>query len=326
MGSIVTSALNIFASFLWATGTAFARSLSKSLSNSKTRLPAKVISVGNIQVGGAGKTPLVAYLAGQAHERGKQVCILTRGYGAQWEKTGGVIAPQESGLNPADCGDEALLLHELAPHAWIGVGADRARQFHAVADAIKAQGLAQVDLVILDDGFQNHRLAKDLEIVALTSARWGQKIFRDFRIALKQAHLLVWTKGDERPHDLAKWGKPLVRVQMKLEPPYFASRFLLITGLADGAQARKSMEQAGYRIEKHLTFPDHARYASIVTQTIIDDARSLGLKLLMTGKDWVKWRPLVGEDLKGSMIEVVEPQLRLDPNDEKIWNQVIWES
>ncbi|MFL5812743.1 MAG: tetraacyldisaccharide 4'-kinase [Bdellovibrionia bacterium] len=322
MGSLVTSALNSFASLLWATGTACARSLSKS----KTRLPAKVISIGNIQVGGAGKTPLVAYLAGQAHERGKQVCILTRGYGAQWEKAGGVITPQESDLNPADCGDEALLLHELAPYAWIGVGADRARQFHAVADAIRAQGLPQIDLVILDDGFQNHRLEKDLDIVALTSAHWGQKIFRDFRSALKKAHLLVWTKGDECPRALAKWGRPFVRVHMKLDPPFFASRFLLITGLADGAQARRSMEQAGYRIEKHLTFPDHARYASIVTQTIIDDARTLGLKLLMTGKDWVKWRTLVGEQLKGSMIEVVEPQLRLDPEDEKIWNQVIWES
>jgi tetraacyldisaccharide 4'-kinase len=322
MGSVVSAALNIFASFLWATGTACARFFSKP----KTRLPAKVISIGNIQVGGAGKTPLVAFLAGQAHERGKQVCILTRGYGARWEKTGGMISPHESGLSPTDCGDEALLLHELAPHAWIGVGADRARQFQAVVDAVQAQGRARIDLVVLDDGFQNHRLEKDLDIVALTSAHWGQKIFRDFRSALKRAHLLVWTKGDERPRGLANLGKPLVRVQMQLDPPVFASRFLLITGLADGAQARKSMELAGYRIEKHLTFPDHARYASIVTQTILDDARAQGLKLLMTGKDWVKWRALVGENLKGSVIEVVEPQLRLDPEGEKIWNQVIWES
>lgn len=319
MGSIIIRALNVFASFLWALATACARRLSKS----KVSLPAKVISIGNIQVGGAGKTPMVAFLARQAHERGKQVCILSRGYGARWEKTGGVISPQENALSPEDCGDEVALLHELAPYAWIGIGANRAQQFEAVARAVKEQGLLEIDLVILDDGFQNHRLKKDVDIVALTSARWGEKIFRDFRGALRSASLLAWTKGDERPKD---FGRPLVRVQMEIERPFFASRFLLITGLADGAQARKSMEQAGYQIEKHLTFPDHARYASVVTQTIIEDARAQGLKILMTGKDWVKWRTIVGEGLKGSVIEVVEPQLRLDLSDEKIWNQVIWES
>jgi tetraacyldisaccharide 4'-kinase len=319
MGSIVIRALNFTASLLWATGTACARSFSKS----KIKLPAKVISVGNIQVGGAGKTPLVAFLAKQAHERGKQVCILSRGYGSRWEKVGGVISPQESALDPADCGDEAALLHELAPHAWIGIGADRARQFEAVAQMIRSQGLPQIDLVILDDGFQNHRLKKDLDLVALTSARWGEKVFRDFRSALKSADLLIWTKGEARPKD---FGMPLVRVRMDLDRPVFASRFLLITGLADGSQARQSIEQAGYQVVKHLTFPDHARYASVVTQAILNDARSQGLKLLMTGKDWVKWRTIVGEGLKGSLIEVVEPQLRLDPSDEKIWNQVIWES
>jgi len=323
MGSILIKpfwrAMNFLASLLWATGTALARRFAKE----RKRLSARVISVGNIQVGGAGKTPLVAYLSRQAQERGLRVCILTRGYGARWEKQGGIIAPDESSLDPADCGDEALLLHELAPGAWIGVGADRARQFEAVKNAAQNLGSPKIDLVILDDGFQNHRLYKDLDIVALTSARWGQKIFRDFRCAMKKADLLVWTKGEKRPAD---FGRPLARVQM--EPPRASSqdRFLLVTGLADGAQARQSIERAGYRIEKHFSFPDHARYAPAVVDSIIEEAKSKGLKLIMTGKDWVKWRPMVRENLRGSLIEVLEPSLKLDLSDEKIWNQVIWES
>ncbi len=319
MGSIAFYPLNCVASFFWAVATASARRFSKS----RKRLPARVVSIGNIQVGGAGKTPLVAFLARQAHARGLQVCILSRGYGAEWETRGGVIAPGDGVLDAAECGDEALLLHELAPHAWIGIGADRARQFGSVSAAVQSQGQPKIDLVILDDGFQNHRLQKDLEIVALTSARWGQKIFRDFRGALKSASLLVWTKGEDRPQD---YGRPMVRVLMDLPRSQFSESFLLITGLADGDHARRAAEQAGYRIAKHFRFPDHARYAPAVIDSMIQEARSQRLKIAMTGKDWVKWRPFVNGPLKESMFEILEPELRLDPSDEKIWNRVIWES
>jgi tetraacyldisaccharide 4'-kinase len=314
MGSIFIGTLNILASFLWSSGTMLARRFSKN----RIRLPARVISVGNIQVGGAGKTPLVAYLARQAKDRGLTVCILCRGYGARWETQGGVIAPGLSSPDARECGDEASLLHELAPDAWIGVGADRARQFDEVLKLV-----SRIDLVLLDDGFQNHRLEKDLDIVALTSARWGQKIFRDFRGALRRAHLLVWTKGEVRPRDFRR---PFVRVKMELPQAPSSSRYLLVTGLADGAHARQSIERAGYVIEKHLTFPDHARYAEVVVDSIVQEARSRGLKIAMTGKDWVKWRSFVPAPLNGSLIEVLEPKLQLDPSDEKIWNQVIWES
>lgn len=324
MGSVAFHPLNVVASVLWATGTACARKFS----GERKRLSARVISVGNIQVGGAGKTPLVAYLARQAHDRGLSVCILTRGYGAKWESQGGVIEPEQRSpeknlIDASECGDEALLLHELAPHAWIAVGADRAKQFEVAAEALRAQGNRKFDLVILDDGFQNHRLHKDLDLVALTSARWGQKIFRDFRSALKSADLLVWTKGESKPADC---GRPMVRVRMEIPKTQSQDRYFLVTGLADGGYARKSAESAGYKIEKHLTFPDHARYAPAVVDSILEEVRGQGLKLAMTGKDWVKWRAHVNDRLKDTLIEVLEPAVQLDLVDEKIWNQVIWES
>jgi tetraacyldisaccharide-1-P 4'-kinase len=113
---------------------------------------------------------------------------------------------------------------------------------------------------------------------------------------------------------------------MEISKTETSGKYLLVTGLADGGHARNSAERAGYQIEKHLTFPDHARYAPAVMESILEEAKAQGLRIAMTGKDWVKWRPYVDSRLKGSMIEVLEPTVQLDQNDEKIWNQVIWES
>jgi tetraacyldisaccharide-1-P 4'-kinase len=166
-------------------------------------------------------------------------------------------------------------------------------------------------------------LEKDLDIVALTSARWGQKIFRDFRSALKLANLLVWTKGDERPKS---FGRPMVKMRIELPSAQEdGAKYLLVTGLADGNQARLAMEKAGYLIQRHLTFPDHARYALAVMDSILEDVKRQGLKLALTGKDWVKWRSYIVEKGLESMVRVLEPELRLDPHDEKIWSQVLWE-
>jgi tetraacyldisaccharide 4'-kinase len=126
----VSAPLNFLASLLWSIGSWFARGTAK-----RVVLSARVISVGNIQVGGAGKTPLVAHLARQGIKRGLKVCILCRGYGGAWEADGGVLPPQDSRAARPDgqnCGDEAALLHDLVPQAWIGVGADRAASFNEV--------------------------------------------------------------------------------------------------------------------------------------------------------------------------------------------------
>jgi tetraacyldisaccharide 4'-kinase len=317
MGSIFNRAMNIVVSFIWA----LASKLARKLSRSRVRLPVRVVSVGNLQVGGAGKTPLVAFLSRQAIQRGKRVCILTRGYGSEWEFSGGVVFP---GNDPADadqCGDEAALLHDLVPEAWIGVGADRSRQFADIQKLCAERGVGSIDLVVLDDGFQHHRLFKDLEVVALTSSRWGERLFRDFQCALKGAHLVAWTKGDRRPDPK---GRPMVRFRMEIPNVESQQAHLLVTGLADGNYAKGSAERAGYRIAKHLRFRDHARYAPAVTQAIFEEARTDGLKLMMTGKDWVKWRQVMSISQKSVPIEVIEPAVQLDASDEKIWNQVIW--
>lgn len=303
---------NSLASLIWSSLSALARACARPRS-----LGVRTIAVGNIQAGGAGKTPLVARIAREAGEKGLTVCILCRGYGGSWEARGGggVIAPGEAVPETELCGDEAALLHELAPRAWIGIGADRCAQLGRVR-ARTPDG--KIDLVILDDGFQHHRIRRDLDIVALTSARPGERLFRDFPWMVRRAALLVWTKGERRPRS---FGAPMIRARFRVPKPDFASSICLVTGLADGEAARKAALEAGYRVERHIPFPDHARYAETDVRSIFEEARARGLKVATTGKDWVKWREM---GIPGDSVLVLEPQIELEEQDREIWERVLW--
>lgn len=313
----MTGSLNWIASAVWSTLSALARRMTRR----RTRLGPRVVSVGNIQVGGAGKTPLVAKIAREAAQRGLSVCILCRGYGSSWERRGGVLAPLEATPPAAVCGDEALLLHELAPGAWIGIGAERAAQFARV----QARAGTPFDLVILDDGFQSHRLARDLDIVAITSACRTERVFRDWPGALRAAQLLVWTKGERMPAARSAAPRvPLARVRFTLREAVTSRPVCLVTGLADGEFARQSAEVAGYRVARHFSFPDHARYADEVMRPLVEGLRRQGLQLAVTGKDWVKLRELEAFGAADPAVLVLEPELVMDPEDGRLWNRVLW--
>ncbi len=306
------------ASAIWSSLTAMMRILIGIGILRPARLPGKVISVGNIQAGGAGKTPLVAQIAREARERGLSTCILCRGYGGAWEDRGGLIRPGDAESDPALCGDEAALLHDLAPDAYIGVGADRVAQYEK---ARKALG-RPFDVVLLDDGFQHWRIRKDLELVALTSARRTQMFHRDWGGALKFADLVIWTKGETRP---GASGRPMVKARYSFDHRARAERegstpLWLVTGLADGKSARGSLECAGVKVDRHIPFPDHARYAEGMVAGILESAKRAGAIVLITGKDWVKWRKL---GVAPDQVKVLEPQVVFEEGRD-LWLRVLW--
>lgn len=304
------SALTWSASAVWSFLSATARNLSDAGVLKSAKLDARVISVGNIQAGGAGKTPLVARIAREAVERGLRVCILCRGYQGEWEVSGGVILPG-AGVTANICGDEAALLHELVPEAWIGVGADRVKQYER---AKKEAGVA-FDLVILDDGFQHWKIRKDLEVVAVTSAKRTELLHRDWPRALSRADLVVWTKGDtENGHGSR------VRVQYELPPPLFSGPVWLVTGLAHDKAALKTIREAGYSVQRHVSFPDHARYSQPVVEELLESARRNGCQIVLTGKDWVKWKEL---GVSRAQVQVLEPELKFLEGRE-LWDRKLW--
>lgn len=306
--------LTLAGSTLWSTASRWARKRVRSGRVKLEKLDARVVSVGNLQVGGGGKTPLVALIAREAHERGMNACILSRGYGSASERAFGAILPGGPPPNPEQMGDEAVLLHDLAPHAAIGVGSQRVAAYR---HALEKAG-APFDLVILDDGFQNLQIEKDLDIVALTSARRDEVLYRDWPEEVAHADLVVWTKGEVRPDSM---GKPLVRVVYELPPYQAAERKLwLVTGLADGQSVFALGKKLGYPLERHFVFPDHARYTPWVVEQILSDASKAGAKVALTGKDWVKWRSC---GVSEAQVLVLEPELKFEEGRD-LWLAALW--
>lgn len=313
---MLTNVMNFWVSLVWATGMKFLRALAERGWLQRVFLPTRVVSVGNLQVGGAGKTPLVMKIAREAIQRGKVVCILTRGHGRQGE--GGVIAPGETPVDPVQFGDEPALIHERLPQVWLGVGSNRIQAY----EWVKAGLGRDPDCVILDDGFQQYRLHRDVDILAITSARWGQKIFREFYSAARNARLLVWTKGEHPPHWVTRWNSgSVVRMQVKLQAPdSLAQKFWLVCGVADPQEVRERVQAAGYAVIRQIIFPDHARYAKPWVENLLAQVEREGVRILLTGKDAVKWKALGFSDRSWV---TVEPEFEMIEGEAQ-WDSVLW--
>jgi tetraacyldisaccharide 4'-kinase len=283
-------------STLWSSGSWVTHALSSSGMLHSEKLDSFVVSVGNLQAGGSGKTPLVAKIAREALEKGKSVCILSRGYQARWEKTGGIVPAGQSRLDPKIVGDEVALLHDLVPDAWIAIGRDRAEQF---GKAVKMRGHS-FDFTLLDDGFQHWKIKKDREILTVTSRTREEVFFRDFESQGRRADLLVWTKGEKKPEILNHSRTASIKVSYRLTLPKAVDSYWLVSAIADPQFFREALEGQGAKIKNELRFSDHEFFTAKTVARIEKDALQDNAKIVMTGKDWVKWRSLSdGKDVVG---------------------------
>ena len=272
-------------SALWSSGSWLMRKAVSSGILHAEKLDARVISVGNLQAGGTGKTPVVARIANEACERGLKTCILSRGYSSEWEIHGGVIEPGTQPVDPFLTGDEPALLQRLVPGAWIAVGANRVRQFKV---AEKHLG-SKFDLVILDDGFQHWKIAKDLEILVMTSSKPGEKFFRDWPTQVNACDLVVWTKGDSQPRID---GKPCVHVRYRVGGSSQGKPIWIVCGVGDPLSVAKTAKFSGFQVGRQIALADHAEFNRHDIDRWLREAAAAGCRIAVTGKDWVKWRAL----------------------------------
>jgi tetraacyldisaccharide 4'-kinase len=162
------------------------------------RLNRPVVSIGNLTVGGTGKTPLVAYVAEMLSRRGLKPAILTRGYKRQSRENLIVVEPaRERSPDPREIGDEPALLARKLPQIPIVVGAGRFRAGCA------AESRFNVDVHILDDGFQHWGLARDVDIVVWDvtqdfsdAALLPAGSLREPLTALARAHIVVLSRAE----------------------------------------------------------------------------------------------------------------------------------
>ena len=267
------------------------------------RLPVPVISVGNITLGGTGKTPMVVLLASYLMKRGKRVAVLSRGYGST---ANGEIRIVSDGsavlLSPEEAGDEPYLLARKVPGLMVVIGADRYRAgLHALKEL-------KPDLFILDDGFQHIGLRRDLDILLLDAARplanghtLPAGFLREAPSAGERADLVVYTRcagtsPDLFPHKPTVWTSHTLGGMMPLEggeptglEALKGARVTAFSGIADPGAFFDLLESSGVRLTATLSFADHARYGEDEIAAICRlKVASRSTLLITTEKDAVK--------------------------------------
>jgi tetraacyldisaccharide 4'-kinase len=179
------------------------------------KLPCRVISIGNICVGGTGKTPMTLFTANLLKDMGYKVCVLSRGYKGKSEKKGGIVSDGENILLDApEAGDEPFMMAGLLKNIPVIVGQDRFRV------GLKAVKHFAPDVVLLDDGFQHRKLFRDLDLVLL-----------DYRKPLGNRWLLPRGRLREAPEGLAR-SDGLIFTRSGNETPEERKNHLLREGLA----------------------------------------------------------------------------------------------
>jgi tetraacyldisaccharide 4'-kinase len=267
-----------------------------------------VISVGNITVGGTGKTPCVASLVPilrdmlQRQRKPGVPAILSRGYGRQ-TKFMRIIEPKtDEDLNWQEVGDEPLLLHQLLPKIPIIVNRNRVAGARAAIEKFKSP------VLLMDDGFQHRALKKDLEIVLLDAHKpLGNGYLlpagpmREPVSALRRADVLV-SVGSQITDAVAeladRFGKPLIEASLKIgKPVRFSARktdtppekVVLLSGIARPERFHRTAMESGFRVLDHCLFRDHYPFSQSDISNVSSLARELEAEAIVTtAKDAVR--------------------------------------
>lgn len=260
----------------------------------KVRPGVPVICVGNLTAGGTGKTPVVSALLEHFASRGVAAHALSRGYGGRLE---GPVRVDLHIHTAAEVGDEPLLLAGFGP-AW--VSRDRA----AGAEAAAANG---AEVIILDDGFQNPDVAKDLSLLVVDAeAGFGNgrvipagPLREPVAAGLKRADLVL-LMGPEaaRRRVLEQWPvlreKPLAEGSLQPLPtgmPWQGLRCLAFAGIGRPEKFFASLRGTGAEVVETRSFPDHAAYSRAIVERLLREAAQLNAQPVTTEKDAVRLPP-----------------------------------
>lgn len=283
----------------------------------QTKLKARVISVGNITVGGTGKTPLVIYLAEKLRAQGEKVAILTRGYKRKKKEMVDLTQITRHEVDWRDTGDEPYLLAHRLSDVPIIVAKDRSSSGNYAVEKHGAR------LLILDDGFQHLRLFRDTDIVVIDSVNpFGNgKLLpagplREPLINLKRADVFILTKTDQASNKeeliaiLRRYNHkaPIVESVYQVRSieklpdgsPVQAGevqskKALAFSGIGNPLSFENTLKQLGLRILRHRKFSDHFAYRNKDILELSREAESLGVDLIITTeKDSVRI-PLINE-------------------------------
>jgi tetraacyldisaccharide 4'-kinase len=280
----------------------------------KTRqLPCKVISVGNISVGGAGKTPLVAALAKELRERGLRAAILSRGYKGAREQTGGIVSDgHRRYLTPAEAGDEPSMLANQLPDVPVLVGKKR------YAMGVMACEQFSLDVVILDDGFQHLGVKREVDVVLIDARRgfgnghlFPRGPLREPLAGLRRASLILLSKAEasgsreEIKKQLRRYTPSIPVYHSHYKAVFLRSvsgalltpdalrgkRLIAFAGIADPEYFFLLVERLGADVVKTISLPDHYDYGRDDIAMLRAHGKTVDA-FVTTEKDFVKLEQL----------------------------------
>ena len=295
------------------------------------RLPCPVISVGNITVGGTGKTPLVITLAKGLTDRGIPVAVLSRGYKGKGSSGPLVSDGKTLLLSPEESGDEPFQMAQALKGIPVLIGKHRFANGQLALQQFNIQG------VLLDDGYQHLQLHRDLNILLIDSEiGFGDHhllprgILREPLRHLHRAHLFLLTKVAD-PENC----RPLEKMLREFHPssPVFHSHYepqgligpggewvglqtlkgkkaLAVSGIANPAYFSLLLRKCGMEIVREMIFPDHHRFTSKDLVAIEKESKEADW-IVTTEKDIVKLKE----------VRVIHPPLLALRIEMKIWEE-----
>ena len=276
------------------------------------RLPGFVVSLGNLTVGGTGKTPAVAMLAEWAVREGEKVAILTRGYGG---RHGSEVLEVSDGkrimADPLFCGDEPCLLAKRLDGVPVVVANER---YEA---GMYAHAKFGSDFFILDDGYQHIRLARDMNIVLLGATNpFGnghllpRGPLREPLREIRRAHACIFTRAEAYgsdhaiPNFLRKEVGPIPcfraghlpeRVMLPHTGDSYGTEFLkgkrvvAFAGIGSPESFKETLIEAGADVARFVPFRDHFRFSENDLEEIFRVREALNAALVITTeKDWMR--------------------------------------
>jgi tetraacyldisaccharide 4'-kinase len=319
-------------SYLWTAGGYWKRAHSEKVARSLPPLPAPVVSIGAITVGGSGKTPFTKYLTQLLQKRGDSPAILTRGYRRRSPQPNLVLSP---GMDVAAAltGDEAQIFLRSA-QAPLGIGANR----YETGKILLAQ-YPETNVLLLDDGFQHARLARDVDIVLIDGldpfgggATLPLGRLREPLDALNRADIFVVTRAESTEkfdairRSLARYNDaaPVFRTRLIArrwrdylsgEPVQVAAGTAVAAfcGLGNPQNFWNTLDGLGLNVVFKWAFGDHHAYTPVEMQRTAHQARAHGATMLVTTeKDRINLPDYLEQALKGMPVAWLEIELELE--------------
>ena len=281
------------------------------------KLPCKVVSIGNISLGGTGKTPAVISLTNHFQKQNISVAVLSRGYGRKTKNTVLVSDGKKTLSDWLLVGDEALLLANNLKSVPIVVDENRVRGGQFIVNKFNP------DIIILDDGFQHRKIQRDVDIVLLNCLDSS----KDYRLIplgklrepltqLKRADVILWSKSNLehaqkisiQPFTNASVFESSLHIKShvwsrnktKMPLQYLRGKScVLVSGVGSPESVIKTAKDTGVDIRVHLQFKDHHNYSpedlSRIQNSMKDTTSDF---VLTTEKDRVKLMPIISSNSK----------------------------